>query len=530
MQSLTELNGFGATSVEVTDTRPATVVWDRAVFTDQEINITSTSVAVPIARDVVEIINYSTAALTYSLTITNIGSPALGGSTLLFPSVPSGVTVTESPAGTYTVTGLKTKAQWDQIKNPIWLLPTDYSDAELWFVRATVTYYDESLGNTQTFTYDIYDDRFYYTSRPLAQTSMTCSARKIISPTLSFSSDSTLFAAVDVPMIVNAFLLLTPTVTKGLSQNLTATTSISATATLDFTIQVFAFSNRTVSFDLFGRVSTNIKVNWGDGNNDTYTATNNVATHTYASNGTYNITIRGKFNKFRHTNDSYTYTTRVLSWGFCNIQDLSSAFEVYAGRGPQALVELPNYLPSTVTNISRMVLLQANLNDSNITSWNTVNVTNMQQTFSNCTNFNQPIGVWNTSNVTNMSGMFEFTNLNQPINSWNTSKVTNMSYVFNNNLVFNQPLNSWNTSNVTDMTGMFQNAMSFNQSIGSWNTSKVVLRGMDFMFYGYNPFMAFDQNISSWCVFNIKSKPIDFDVNTLASWTTAEKPNWGAAC
>jgi len=37
---------------------------------------------------------------------------------------------------------------------------------------------------------------------------------------------------------------------------------------------------------------------------------------------------------------------------------------------------------------------------------------------------------------------------------------------------------------------------------------------------------SFDQNISSWCVEN-ESSPYSFDDNTLASWITAEKPQWG---
>ena len=41
---------------------------------------------------------------------------------------------------------------------------------------------------------------------------------------------------------------------------------------------------------------------------------------------------------------------------------------------------------------------------------------------------------------------------------------------------------------------------------------------------------SFDQDISSWCVSLIPTKPTDFDTGTLVSWTTAEKPNWGAVC
>jgi hypothetical protein len=37
----------------------------------------------------------------------------------------------------------------------------------------------------------------------------------------------------------------------------------------------------------------------------------------------------------------------------------------------------------------------------------------------------------------------------------------------------------------------------------------------------------FDQNISNWKVTQIATKPSGFDTGTLASWTLAEKPQWG---
>ena len=66
------------------------------------------------------------------------------------------------------------------------------------------------------------------------------------------------------------------------------------------------------------------------------------------------------------------------------------------------------------------------------------------------------------------------TNFNQDISSWNTLAVTNMSQMFQNATNFNQNIGTWITSSVTNMSQMFQNATNFNQSsIGNWNFSKI---------------------------------------------------------
>ena len=181
------------------------------------------------------------------------------------------------------------------------------------------------------------------------------------------------------------------------------------------------------------------------------------------------------------------------------------------------------------SNVTRMDQMFFSLNDINIFnqpigSWNTSNVINMSNMFGNARFFNQPIGTWNTSNVTKMSGLFvNAIVFNQPIGSWNTSNVTDMYRMFAGCHAFNQPIGSWNTSNVTDMEGMFTYAIVFNQPIGSWNTAAV--RKMSHMFFNA---IAFNQNISGWNVANVMPPipPTNF-VNTANSVLTTENtPRW----
>uniref|UniRef100_A0A6C0DFL6 BspA family leucine-rich repeat surface protein n=1 Tax=viral metagenome TaxID=1070528 RepID=A0A6C0DFL6_9ZZZZ len=132
--------------------------------------------------------------------------------------------------------------------------------------------------------------------------------------------------------------------------------------------------------------------------------------------------------------------------------------------------------------------------NSNISVWNTTNVTSMLSMFHDAITFNQPIGTWNTSNVTNMKNMFlDASGFNQPIGSWNTGLVTNMSDMFQNAKTFNQDISGWNTKSVTNMNEMFNNASNFNQPIGSWDVSAVT--NMGWMFDGST---TFNQNISQW--------------------------------
>ncbi len=181
--------------------------------------------------------------------------------------------------------------------------------------------------------------------------------------------------------------------------------------------------------------------------------------------------------------------SNIGSWNTSAVTDMDWAFS-HASAFNQ---DIGGWNTSAVTNLDSMFRLASAFNQD-IGSWNTSAVTDMNSMFRLASAFNQDIGGWSTSAVTDMNWMFGGASaFNQNIGAWNTSAVTDMSTMFNLASAFNHDIGGWNTSAVTNMLWMFSDASAFNQDIGSWNTSAVT--NMHGMFYGAS---AFNQDIGSW--------------------------------
>ena len=219
------------------------------------------------------------------------------------------------------------------------------------------------------------------------------------------------------------------------------------------------------------------------------------------------------------------FNQNISSWDTTNVSSMINMFYYSAfNNGGVALTW--NYPIGNTLNVSLSSMFEhAQLFNQTIT-WNTENVTSMNNLFCSATAFNNgatnefiPL-IWNTENVVYMSNMFDHaSSFNQDISSWNVSNVNtfrymfyyatkfnnggnsfdwdeigidvvnqttltinpgnsnqttiyymvDLSYMFNYATSFNQPIN-WNTENVTLTTNMFDHATSFNQSI-NWNLS-----------------------------------------------------------
>ncbi|MBQ4913918.1 BspA family leucine-rich repeat surface protein [Maribacter sp. MMG018] len=262
-------------------------------------------------------------------------------------------------------------------------------------------------------------------------------------------------------------------------------------------------------------------VDWGDGSTDTNVYTGD-ATHTYATAGTYTVSISGDFPHLR--NDYNTDSEKLLTveqWGnqvwesmeksfyYCSnmivnasdAPDLTQVTNMNSMFGYAKLIDsnIDNWNVSNVTEMSRMFVGAETFNQD-LNSWDVSNVTLMEGMFLNADSFNGNISNWNVSKVTTMANMFISTAFNQDIGNWDVGNVEDMEDMFNGANSFNQDIGTWDVSKVTDMGGMFEEATSFNQDIGSWDVSLV--QDMSGMFADA---ISFNQDIGNWDVSNVIS-------------------------
>ena len=267
------------------------------------------------------------------------------------------------------------------------------------------------------------------------QTPAVPTSRNLGANGLSYTADVYAGSPYDTGITARAHLTDTST-----GRSWTITGDILSAGNIVINVDTTLSAGTTVTIPLT-IIGSGVLVNWGDGLTDTYT-TNGDKYHTYATGGSYTITITGDLRRFGSLCDKASWVS-VSEWYMPSLTSLNRAF-----RSATNLTSVPDYLPT--------------------------NVTDMRSMFENATSFNHPIGSWDTSSVTNMSCMFlSATSFNQDIRSWDTGSVTDMSLMFGEATAFNQDIRSWDTSSVTDMRFMFGDATSFNQGIGSWDTSRL---------------------------------------------------------
>jgi surface protein len=209
------------------------------------------------------------------------------------------------------------------------------------------------------------------------------------------------------------------------------------------------------------------------------------------------------------------------TWDVSNVSDMNGTFRDRSDFN----ADIGSWDVSNVTNMNNM--FYASGFNQYIGDWDVSNVLTMSSIFRFAIFFNQYIGDWDVSSVTNMNQMLGYTAFNQDIGNWNVSNVTTMAAMFQGTDSFNQDISEWNVTNVTNMGAMFEWANEFNQDIGNWDVSSVI--NMTSMFKDN---WSFNQDISEWNVSNVTNMTTMFIRATafnqdIGAWDVSSVTNMG---
>ena len=269
----------------------------------------------------------------------------------------------------------------------------------------------------------------------------------------------------------------------------------------------------TIELPLVSSGNYNFSVNWGDGNTDTITTYDQAEkTHTYATIGTYTVTITGTIEgwQFNGGGDCEKITS------ITNIGPLKLGNEGAYFYGCSNLTTIGGVFDLTgTTNMVGMFGECTLLTSVNgIESWNTSAVTNMGSMFNYTEAFNQDMSGWDVSSVTNMGGMFAAALFNGDISGWDVSSVTDMSSMFQDATLFNGDISLWNVSSITTMSSMFTNATAFNQDISGWDISNVIF--MDEFMNGKTTanYSYYDDLLNAWSLLTLQNG-VNWEMGTI---------------
>ena len=181
-------------------------------------------------------------------------------------------------------------------------------------------------------------------------------------------------------------------------------------------------------------------------------------------------------------------------------QEICEYLDINENMKNKGILEIKLKEIKTITNMSYMFCNDNNydnccslLSFSDISKWDTKNVTDMSLMFCGCDLLSElpDISKWDTKNVRNINGMFFGCSslLSLPdISKWNTSNVTDMGCVFCicKSLSSLPDISKWDTKKVTNMNGMFYGCSSLLSlpDISKWDIKNVI--DMKNMFYGCN--------------------------------------------
>ena len=221
----------------------------------------------------------------------------------------------------------------------------------------------------------------------------------------------------------------------------------------------------------------NYDVEWGDGNTDT--GQSGATTHTYATAGTYDVSVTpiGQCRFLFNGGGDKNKLLELKNWGTGQWNGMAGAFNGCNFVDVTA-TDIPDL--TSVTNMGSMFRSCSTLvGNSSFENWDVSNVTRTENMFRQCANFNQNISSWDMSAITRTDQMFmDADTFNQPIGSWDMSNVTQMNNMFrNNSFVFDQSLANWNITSLTTANNMFNTSglstASYDATLIGWAAQSI---------------------------------------------------------
>jgi len=250
----------------------------------------------------------------------------------------------------------------------------------------------------------------------------------------------------------------------------------------------FGDGDLTVSLPLTSRGTFNFHVDWGDGSEPSHVTTywGPEKDHTYLEAGDYKITITGSATVWYF--DGWGDSDKIIAvteFGDLGWRNLERAF-----HGCRNLKSFAGGRTDQVTNMNSMFSATSSLEDVDLSSFDTSNVTDMRFMFYNSFGVDTALekldlSSFDTSNVTDMAYMFGAQKFLKELNlsSFDTREVIVMNDMFYDTLALeNLDVSRFNTSKVTNMAWMFYRATAVKSlDLRHFDVSQVT--NMDYLFH-----------------------------------------------
>jgi len=190
-------------------------------------------------------------------------------------------------------------------------------------------------------------------------------------------------------------------------------------------------SSTQFELPLSGAGTTNILVDWGDGNTDTITSTSQAEKlHTYSSGGVYTITITGTLETFLVNNYADKGKIKeIKNWGNGNGLTLASNSGGFF-YGASNVTCIATDQPATATANFQQIFRSASSIVSGVGNFDLSSVTSLLFGFYSASNFNEDLSNWDVSNVTNFNYCFERTRIDQSFAQWDMTSATSAVRMF----------------------------------------------------------------------------------------------------